>query len=406
MTRPSTPRPPGAQAGPAGGPPPAGTPDAAAAEAAPTAEAPAGPRRLGAFDNLRILLTVLVVVHHAALTYGNIPLWYYTEPAQDPTGGILDLVVMLNQTFFMGFFFLISGFFVPGSADRKGGRAFLRGRLLRLGVPLLLFLLLVRPLLQLPGALDGPLSALPYWLYYLVTWDPGPMWFVETLLVFSLAYLLIRRLRPRRAAAPAAPAAEQGGRFPGAGRVLGFTAVLIVLTISWRLLVPVGSYWPVVGLPTPAYLPQYVLFFAAGAVGYRRGWFHSVPRAGLWTGLGLIAFAAVAFLPLGEAYQESALAAAAVGAFDSTFSVGVVLVLLRLFQQYWPTQGAAARWVSDHAFAVYFLHAPVLSALGYALAGWDAAALAKFAVLTALALPVSWGAAAGLRSLPGARRVF
>lgn len=49
-----------------------------------------------------------------------------------------------------GFFFLISGFFTPASFDRKGGRAFVRDRLLRLGVPLLVFLLLLRPLVTLP----------------------------------------------------------------------------------------------------------------------------------------------------------------------------------------------------------------------------------------------------------------
>jgi hypothetical protein len=61
---------------------------------------------------------VLVVLHHAAITYGNIPIWYYSEPASDSSGAVLDLLVMFNQTFFMGSFFLIAGYFVPGSYDR------------------------------------------------------------------------------------------------------------------------------------------------------------------------------------------------------------------------------------------------------------------------------------------------
>ena len=43
----------------------------------------------------------------------------------------------------MGLFFLISGYFVPRAYDRKGATAFLKDRFRRLGIPLLLFGLLV-----------------------------------------------------------------------------------------------------------------------------------------------------------------------------------------------------------------------------------------------------------------------
>jgi hypothetical protein len=64
----------------------------------------AGPlrQRLVSIDNLQVLLTVLVVMVHAAVTYGDIPVWYYTEPAKDRSGVVLDLLVVLAQTFLMG----------------------------------------------------------------------------------------------------------------------------------------------------------------------------------------------------------------------------------------------------------------------------------------------------------------
>src|SRR5882757_3865416 len=116
----------------------------------------ATPVRTGArllyVDNLRIFLTMLVVLHHVAVTYSDIPLWYYTEPARDGSGFALDVLVVIDQFYFMGFFFLIAGFFVPGAYDRKGGKRFVRDRLLRLGVPLLLFVLVIRPILTVPEA--------------------------------------------------------------------------------------------------------------------------------------------------------------------------------------------------------------------------------------------------------------
>ena len=137
----------------------------ASSTAAPTTTRP----RLFYLDNLRVALTALVVIHHSAATYSDIPgAWYYSEQGSDSSAGFLFGLLMINQAFFMGAFFLIAGFFVPGSFDRKGGRRFLRERLLRLGVPLLIFLVLLRPLVTL-GIYAEYRAELPYWLFYLLS---------------------------------------------------------------------------------------------------------------------------------------------------------------------------------------------------------------------------------------------
>lgn len=367
------------------------------------------PTRLRYLDNLRVLLTALVVLHHAAITYSNIPIWFYTEPAQDPSGGLLDLLVVLNQTFFMGLFFMISGYFVPGSYDRKGGRSFIRGRLVRLGIPLLLFLLVLRPIVTIGGYLDGSAGAIPYPLYYVITWDPGPMWFVETLLVFCLGYLLVRRVRTPRGQAPAR--VDGQGRMPGPAAVIGFVAVLTALTYLWRMLVPAGTYWPVVGLPTPAYLPQYLLLFIVGALAFRNGWFDRIPRAAGRAGLAAAAGALLVFAPLltvaGDAVMRpGSWQSLASAAFENIFATGIILFLLTLFQRRFNSQRRLGRYLSDHAYAVYFVHPAVLVGLGYAFSGWQAAAITKFAVVATLALPLCWSAAYAIRSLPNAKRVL
>ncbi|MFG2091960.1 acyltransferase [Streptomyces sp. NPDC048612] len=97
--------------------------------------------RLQYVDNLRITLTALVVLHHTAITYSNFPAWYYTEPTQDGSRQALGAFVTFNQAFFMGFLFMVAGYFTPPSYDRKGARLFYRDRLKRLGIPLLYVLL-------------------------------------------------------------------------------------------------------------------------------------------------------------------------------------------------------------------------------------------------------------------------
>src|SRR6266702_6085598 len=100
----------------------------------PTSTAPmmaaAAKIRLDFVDNLRWAMIVLVVSMHAAVTYSHLGSWYFME---DPKPGLMLTVVFATyqtflQAFFMGLLFLIAGYFVPGTFDRKGFRDFLRDR--------------------------------------------------------------------------------------------------------------------------------------------------------------------------------------------------------------------------------------------------------------------------------------
>ena len=78
----------------------------------------------------------------------------------------------VNAAFFMGLFFLISGYFVPASYDKQGASIFVQKKLIRLGIPLLVM-----------GGLLSVLSG---------KFEIGHMWYIESLLVFCLLYALIR----------------------------------------------------------------------------------------------------------------------------------------------------------------------------------------------------------------------
>jgi acyltransferase-like protein len=377
----------------------------------PVAPPTAHPRLLDV-DNLRTALTALVVVHHCAIGYSNVPLWYYTEPATDPSATLLDVLLLLNQAFFMGAFFLLAALFVPGSYDRKGAGRFLTERLLRLGVPLLVWLLVLRPLVMLgrySAARDAAArrgADLPYWQYYLESFTPGPMWFVEVLLVFSALYVLWRRLSGEGHRAPQ-PAPV---RALSATAVVGFTAGLALVTFLWRIAVPMGT--AVMGLPTPAYLPQYAALFVVGLLAARRGWLAGLsPTAGR-AGFATAAAAAVGLLLvvtttgeqafLGHGTWPSLVAATC----ESALAVGLVVGLLVLFGRHGNRQGPVGRFLSAHAYTVYVIHPVVLVGLGHALRDVQAPAVVKFALLAVLAVPLCWAAAYPVRALPGARKVL
>src|SRR5215469_11297027 len=80
--------------------------------------------RLLFIDNVRVALTIQVIVFHLAITYGAIGSWYYHEPTRDVvTTLLLSIFVAASQAFFMGFFFLISAYLTPGAYERKGAAA-------------------------------------------------------------------------------------------------------------------------------------------------------------------------------------------------------------------------------------------------------------------------------------------
>jgi len=73
------------------------------------------------FDNLKVFLTVVVVMHHTVCAFVGTS-WFYAIGQFDGNSfksfGFATL--LLNQSYFMSLFFLISGYFIPPSYDKKG----------------------------------------------------------------------------------------------------------------------------------------------------------------------------------------------------------------------------------------------------------------------------------------------
>ena len=163
-------------------------------------------------DNLRIVLIILVVAHHAGQAYGPTGgFWYFENPER---ASILGAFFTVNRSFFMSLFFMISGYFLPQSYDRKGAEEFLIDRFRRLGVPLLVFVFAVIPVMMYTYYLNfrhyGHISFLMYYSQVYLgrgprpfdwsgpTWPEmnfGHLWFVQHLLVFAVCYAIFRLVR-------------------------------------------------------------------------------------------------------------------------------------------------------------------------------------------------------------------
>jgi len=391
------------------------------AEKSPAKASSGKTSRLFFIDHLRAALVILVVLHHVAIVYGaGAPFYYVEPPFTDPLAFMVLLVfVLFNQAWFMGALFLIAGYFTPGSFDRKGSGSFIKSRLLRLGIPLLIFFFVLSPISSIgywgmPAELTGITNPLT-WQAYPFLLGLGVAWFVALLLIFSFGYLAWRWLTRNRASSSTSTSSTP--TYLGIGI---FILALAIVTYLVRIIIPIGK--EVLDFPTLGYLPQYLSFFIVGAVAYRRKWFRTTPGSMGAVGFVTALVASVLLFPLATSGRMFSLAftdpadfifvgngvwqSAAYALWDSIFAVGMVLAAITFFRRFFNKESGFGRFLSQQSYAVYIIHVPIVVFIGIALKGIQVAPLLKFGLAALIAVPTCFVVAYVLRKIPGVSRVL
>lgn len=359
-------------------------------------------------DRLRTVMTVLVIFHHTAITYGAIGGWYWHElqPSHSLSSILLVLFCTTNQAYFMGFFFLLAGYFTPASLDRKGYGRFIADRFIRLGIPTLAFILVLGPLtVAMVTAAEGH----GFWPTFAALWrrkefNPGPLWFAEALLAFNLWHVLVRRIRGPQ---PGSAESLKPNPSPAPGWLAWFLCALIVgaSALALRQVFPIGvslyGYWAI-----------YVVLFIAGIRAYPRNWLAQLTwkEARPWL---ITACVVWPILPIGwllsgphANFNTGFSWAAILYAFWEPFIAwGIIATWLLTFRKYQNQPSPVWNWLNRRAYAVYILHAPVLVGIALLLHSWSAPALLKFSVTGLSACVATWLVADPFVRLPGIRRV-
>jgi hypothetical protein len=368
--------------------------------------------RLFFVDHLRAALIILVVLHHLAVIYAANTPFYYLEPAYQDILALLLLVIfqLVNQAYFMGFLFLISGHFTPGSFDHKGSASYLKGRLIRLGIPTLIYMFICSPIAvigvyEMPASLTGITTPLT-WQQYPKLIGVGPMWFAILLLVFDFSYVAWRMTTKNRVAHPAT---TTNPMLPSYRTIAVFILVLALASYLVRIVVPLGTY--VFSFPTLAYLPQYTSFFIIGIVAFRHNWLRTIPKSmGTW-GFRAALVATLILFPLALSGQTAFLGggywqSGAYALWDSIFSVGMCLGLITLFRRFFDRPGRLGWFLSQHAYAVYVFHIPVIVLLALALRGIHLEQLLKFGLAAIIGVPLCFAVAYVVRKIPFMARIL
>ncbi|VVB68730.1 Acyltransferase family protein [uncultured archaeon] len=329
--------------------------------------------RIYFLDNLKVFLTVLVVLHHAAQPYGpGGGWWIVSEPYSLVDYIVLGIFMAVNASFFMGLFFMISAYFVPSSLEKKVATKFMKDRLAKLGVPILIFMIGVFPVMG-----------------YLLEGQPsitlGHLWFLAMLLIFSAvyaAYWLVKK-----------PSSKTKRAFPGNATILAFVVVMALISFIVRIWAP-ENRWVLFGLFEPFHLTQYVMLFAAGIIAYREGWIDTIPKATskLWSRVAILMV--ILLLVIGSVTNSTEFSgglkvASLLGSFWEAFmGVSMCIALLALFKNRFNSQGSITKALANDTFTVYLIHIPIIVLLQYLLIGIAIDSLVKFAIVGAVGIPL------------------
>jgi len=380
-------------------------------------------------DNLRIVMILMVVIHHAAQAYGPADWWYVKGDQHAP---VLVTLSAVGGAFRMSLLFFVAAFFVPRAADHKGSWGFVRGRLTRLGIPFLVGSATIIPTLMYVYYREYrgyPSISFPrYYLDVFLGFGPRPagwsgpiwpdlqfghLWFIQNLLAFSALYLLFHWLGGllRRARPITTPARLI--RIPDNRSLVIFTLTLAAVVFLVRIWYPLDQWVPLFEFiqAEPARLAQYVAFFTAGVIAYRRDWLARLPRSTGYTWLAIgVALTAVLlwtgtdtqlFAPGGASW------ASAYWSVTETFlCVGLSLGLLALFRDAFAGHNRLTRVVAASSYPIYIIHLPIVVALQFAFAHAGLPTLATFVAVATFGMAISVVTAVTIRRLPGLRTIL
>ena len=381
---------------------------------------------------VRAFLTLLVIAHHAVLTYhpyapppkagfATPPILWTAFPVVDPQKfGGFGLLTIVNDLFFMSLMFLVSGLFVAGSLRAKGAGGFLKSRALRLGVPFVIGAGLLAPLAYYPAWLQsGGAPSLAAYVQAWTTlpfWPSGPAWFLWVLLAFGAIAAMLDGLFPRLI--PALGRWTQGAaRRPGRAFLL-LVAASTLAYLPLNMVLPFG-HWTLVGpfLVQTGRVGHYLVYFLAGlafgAAGVGQGL--TDPQGALarrWWAWQILPFPAViaaiatfilAFSP--QPPPKPVLDVVGGLAFVlacASLSFAVLAVFLRFVRK----TGPLGRSLQVNAYGMYLTHYVFTAWLGWLMLPQAWGGLAKGLVAFGGAVALSWLLTMAVRRMPLLGRIL
>lgn len=313
-------------------------------------------------DNLKWVLVILVVTHHAACAAGLNPILYnlpHVVKSMQWQYDVLNNLLGINQSFFMSLFFFISAYFVTSSLNKKGAGRFMLDKLKRLGIPTLMTIFIILPLIVIMLSYFIPQQLVMFGIknsnYVSILNDLisplfktgniilGVTWFTWTLIVFNSFFVLSQKLFFQN------EIEIKDKKIPAAWKITLFAVIIIPFNyLGLYLQRHLGDNF--LGFHLLKYFPMYIVMFYFGIQAFKYHWLEQLELKHAFWGI-LMWILGKAFLwPIAEGYNLNP------EMMSRGFTViGMSMFLVYTFKMLFDTGNKWTAMLSRAAFAAYVI---------------------------------------------------
>lgn len=364
--------------------------------------------RLLYLDNLKILLISLVIFHHVGQGYGPSGGFWFYMTSQPEKLEWMGRFFCVNATFFMGLFFMISGYFFAPAFDKKGFKKYTIDKLVRYGIPLIFVYWILMPLVfyfnyelysnnpSLPfftffKQIYLGIGQQPEWFIPILTWPEsdlgfGHLWFVENLLVYAMIYAFLRVVLQKTSFV-------KKFNLNAYLFTIAFLMIVSVATIITRDYYKVGDIKNVFGflMIEVAHWPIYLGFLVSGIIASQTDLFRKFPSfyGKSLLGLGLLMASKVYFPFLFPDFINS-WSGQYFEIFETILGFSLSFGLIVLFRDYLNSSNRLFSLLSENAYAAYIFHYPIVIAIQYSFDKVQINLLSKFLIVGFLSIIASF----------------
>ena len=374
--------------------------------------------RIFYIDNLRIYLTILVILHHIAMAYGGSGGWFVNESdfySIDETTQIVFLLFnAINQSYFMAFFFLLAGYFIPRSFEKRGGSDYTKNRLIRLGIPLVVYVIFISPVTEFivrNYAYNQGWTFTEIIINRINNLNIGidHLWFILALLIFSGFYILYRKIRPMYMQGSEKP-------FPKDRMIVASILVIAAITFVVRIISPVDTVY-ILNFKF-GHFTSYVFMFWFGILAYQGKWFDKLEsaQARRWIGIAIcVVIALPLFLILmidpstpditpfmGGLTLESLI----YSIWESSALLSITIGTLYIFKTRLNRTNKILKNMGGSAYTAYIIHVIIIIGFQILLLPIVLPAFFKAVIVAVVSIPLIFGLSAVIRKIPGFSRVL
>lgn len=300
-------------------------------------------------DNIRWAAVWLVLIYHVCYMFNGVGILGGIPGAENIPA--FDTAAAMVYPWFMVLLFLLAGMSARYSLCKRTGGQFIRERTVKLLVPSTLGLFVIHWVTgYLNIKMGGGLEYIPAPLVYPISAISGigPLWFIQTLFLFSCVLVFIKKL-------------DRGDRLL---KLCGKCGLPIIIL----LVLPVFGAAQVLNMPVLT-MYRFGIYFVAFLIGYfvfsHDGVQDRIERARVPMLCAAVICAAVyAVIYHGTDYTSPKCLQSVVTNMYLWFTV---LAILGFAKRYMDRETDFTRYMSSSSFGVYILHYPILLAACYAL---------------------------------------